>query len=74
MIEYIDNKSLSISVKLDGKIVGHIRKIYTANGKINLALNYQYLPKGQKIGGELFSSLKACKESLEKEGKWNKKS
>lgn len=44
-----------VLVKLDGKIVGSIRNV---NGA------FQYTPKGQKQGGECFSTLDACKASL----------
>jgi hypothetical protein len=44
-----------VTVKLDGKLVGEIRQ--EADG-------FRYFPKGQKTGGELFSTLPACKKSL----------
>jgi len=49
------NRLWNIDVRLDGKIVGEIRSI--ANG-------FQYFPKGQKKGSEIFESLSAIKKSL----------
>lgn len=43
-------------VKLGGKKIGEIR-----NEKEN---EFQYFPKGSKTGGEIFSTLQACEDSL----------
>ena len=37
-----------LKVRLDGRICGEIRKV---DG------GYQYFPKGQKVGGEIFGSI-----------------
>jgi len=55
MITYEEFPNL-IKVKLEGKLVGHIE--YVGKG-------YQYKPKGQKTGGDVFSTLVAVKKSLE---------
>lgn len=47
-----------VDVLLDGQIVGSIR--YTIDG-------WQYVPKGQKDGGEFFPTLFDCKKSLSTE-------
>ncbi len=49
-------KKHPIKVKLDGKIIGHIK--YVEGG-------WQYFPKGQKKGGEVFKSLMQVQLSLE---------
>ena len=46
-----------VYVYLDNKHVGNIFEI---QGK-----GWQYFPKGQKEGGEIFASLALCKKSLE---------
>lgn len=45
-----------IPVKLDGKKVGDIRMV--DNG-------WQYFPKGQTTGGEIYPTLVLCQKSLE---------
>ena len=45
-----------LKVSLDGKIVGEIRKVPTG---------YQYFPKGQKTGGEIFTTVTKVQKSLE---------
>ena len=55
MIEYVNTK-FCITVKLDGKNVGII--VHKAEG-------WQYIPNGQKTGGEFFPTLGLCKKSLE---------
>jgi len=45
----------TIAVLLDDRRVGEIR---TVEG------GFQYFPKGQRTGGEVFPSLAACKQSL----------
>ena len=49
-------------VYLEGKHIGQIR-INSAEGE-RTPQRYQYFPNGQKQGGEIFSSLEACKASL----------
>lgn len=44
-----------LKVRLDGKICGEIRKVDQG---------YQYFPKGQKEGGEVFSSVVEVQKSL----------
>jgi len=44
------------TVILDGKAVGKIKEL---DG------GYQYFPKGSKVGGEVFTHLRLCKDSLE---------
>jgi hypothetical protein len=46
------------SVYLDGKLVGHIKCLHGC---------YQYFPKGHKDGGEVFTTMEACKRSLEQD-------
>lgn len=43
------------AVFLDGKRVGTIKRV---NG------GWQYFPKGQKYGGEIFKNISECEESL----------
>ena len=51
-----------VAVYLDKKYVGDIfERTWTLFGK-----GWQYFPKGQKEGGEMFQSLALCKKSLEK--------
>lgn len=45
----------TLTVKLEGKIVGHIKQV---------AGGYQYFPKGNKYGGEIFASKIDCMNSL----------
>ncbi len=59
-ITYAERTSWSLKVKLDGKIVGTIQE-----GVENNARTYQYIPKGQKTGGDKYPTLAACKASLE---------
>jgi len=49
----------NISVYLDKKPVGTIRRTKGLNFP-----EYVFFPKGSKNGGDKFSSLEACKESL----------
>lgn len=53
-----------IVVRLDRRIIGEIR---VEQGLLAPGETYQYFPKGQKVGGNVFSSLAACKASLEAE-------
>jgi hypothetical protein len=48
-------------VKLNGVIVGRI----IFNG------GFQYIPKGQDIGGKIFRKLSECKKSLKNEENLN---
>lgn len=45
-----------ISVSLDNKIIGLIKQVEGG---------YQYFPKGKKIGGEIFKTVREVKNSLE---------
>lgn len=45
-----------LKVQLDGRIIGEIRKV--ASGQ------FQYFPKGQKEGGEVFSTVTLVQKSL----------
>lgn len=57
MITYQTNFSGGIiTVLLNDKIAGTIRQAEDG---------YQYFPKGKKIGGEIFKTIKQTKESLE---------
>ncbi|MCP4650379.1 MAG: hypothetical protein GY853_09920 [PVC group bacterium] len=47
---------LPLRVKLDGKIVGVIKKVKEG---------YSYFPKGLKDGGEIFNSITEVQNSLE---------
>jgi len=55
MITYIETKG-KITVKLDNKIVGHIKHVIGG---------YQYFPVGNKNGGTIFKDLAMLKKSLE---------
>lgn len=61
MIKYLYQEGVEpcskepLKVSIDGRICGEIRKV--ADG-------YQYFPKGQKLGGEVLSSVKAVQRSL----------
>jgi len=61
VVEFITKTKKSnsiITVKLDKKIVGEIRPVTGG---------WQYYPKGQKTGGEVFEKLSLCKKSLTEE-------
>lgn len=45
-----------LKVRLDGRICGEIRKVNTG---------FQYFPKGQKIGGDVFPTLIEVQKSLQ---------
>jgi hypothetical protein len=45
-----------LKVQLDGRVIGEIRKVEGG---------YQYFPKGQKTGGEIFKSVTEVQSSLE---------
>ena len=53
------------TVKLEGKVIGEIKVFPKHFGEY--FPGYQYFPKGQKNGGEIFKSLPLCKASLEAE-------
>lgn len=60
MITYQENRKTGAEiVKLDGKIVGEIRKATEG---------FQYFPKGQKVGGAIWPSLAGCKRDIEGDG------
>lgn len=48
-------------VFLENKHVGNIKKVGT---EINDSIGYQYFPKGQKKGGEIFKRISDCEHSL----------
>lgn len=56
MIEYRPVSSKRMAVKLDGKIVGYIRRV---------AAGFQYEPKGSHLKSETFAKLEDLKRSLE---------
>ncbi len=47
-----------LRVRLDGRIIGEICKVKGG---------YQYFPKGQKIGGEVFVAVTLVQRSLEED-------
>lgn len=47
-----------IKVKMSGRHIGDIKQAIGG---------YQYFPKGQKIGGEIYPTIKEVKQSLEME-------
>lgn len=51
------------TVKMEGKVLGHIHARVTREGESR----WQYVPRGKtaKGGGKLYSSVEACKRSLE---------
>lgn len=58
MITFTQIDPKTIHVLLDGKRVGEIRSVEGG---------FQYFPKGQKKGGEVFQTLIDCKKSLSDE-------
>lgn len=59
MIEYRKyNKTDALGVYLDGIRIGEIRVV---------SGGFQYFPRGQKIGGDIFPTLAEVKRSLETE-------
>lgn len=60
-----------IRVLLNGKHVGNIRECYNTpksprhTGKPGPVIGYRYYPKGDKTGGDLYPTLRACELSLE---------
>lgn len=63
MITYKPVTGTWIEVYLDKKQVGSIYLL----GSNNPRLGWQYFPKGDEKGGEIFTSLILCKKSLEDE-------
>lgn len=61
-IEYLERKTSCskkpLECRLDGKICGEIRKVIGG---------YQYFPKGQKIGGNIFKTITEVQKSLDEE-------
>ncbi len=51
-----------VQVKLNGKHVGTIREVLPKGASLS---SFVYFPKGQKIGGDMYPTLAACKASLE---------
>jgi len=58
MITFKQIDPKTIHVLLENKRIGEIR---TVDG------GFQYFPKGQKKGGDVFPTLAACKQSLAEE-------
>lgn len=54
-VEFLPVGNGKTTVKLDGKLIGEIKIVKGG---------YQYYPKGQKRGGEVFPVLSLCKYSL----------
>ena len=50
-LAYVQN----ITVILDGKVIGIIKEVIGG---------FCYFPKGSKTGGEIFTTIAACKSSL----------
>lgn len=65
MIEFIripeNDPTSDVRVKLDGKYVGSIRRVHRPELR---RWSWQYFPKGQKNGGEMFDSLDECKADI----------
>lgn len=55
-------KDSAEKVLLDGKVVGVIRPI---KNDFDGGVKWQYVPKGQKVGGGTFATIEECKRSLE---------
>lgn len=61
MIEYLYQEGVEacskepLKVRLDGRICGEIRKVEGG---------FQYFPKGEKVGGEVFATVTAVQRSL----------
>jgi len=64
MIQYLYQEGVEacetepLKVRLDGRICGEIRKVEEG---------YQYFPKGQKEGGEVFNTVAQVQRSLNDE-------
>lgn len=48
-----------IAVRLEGKLIGHIR------GGLNGTGGFRYHPKGSRLSGDEFSSIEKVKRSIE---------
>ncbi len=53
-----EKKGAETIVKINNKVVGTIKEVKGS---------FQYFPKGQKTGGEIFDNLFKCIKSLEEE-------
>lgn len=62
MIEYKFKGEGYLRVMLDGKWVGSIAHVDTTDEHQG---GWQYTPKGEKKGGDIFPTLALCKKSLE---------
>lgn len=51
----INETIIKIQVKLDNITIGTIKKVNKG---------WQYTPKGQRYGGDIFAKLNDCKQSL----------
>jgi len=58
MLQFNPINATTIAVLLENKRVGEIRKVEDG---------FQYFPKGQRKGGEVFPTVAACKQSLAEE-------
>lgn len=56
------SEQTTVTVKLDGRVIGHIKSQLWQSGR---TFGYCYFPKGSKTGGDVFPTLAACKASLE---------
>lgn len=63
MIEYVGT-TCPITVRLDGKAVGKITKLPDRVEDREIQSQYQYIPVGQVIGGEVFQTIEEVKRSL----------
>ena len=63
----------SFKVYLNGKHIGSIHEEYAHNGyspfngKPGSITGYRYFPNGDKMGGDLFPTFAACRQSIEAE-------
>lgn len=63
MIEYEyteGRKDCAIRVRIDGRLTGTIKPV-----SVDRMRGWQYFPKGQREGGEIFLTVKECQRSLE---------
>lgn len=68
-IEYEHNNStrgrtIPITVKLDGKVVGEIRHVLKGTPGVNVREGWQYFSKGSTDGGDIFPTITECQRSL----------
>lgn len=59
-ITYVSDPT--VKVYLGSKLVGHIRQQQDAEGGYG---GWVYYPRGNKVGGDAFLTLAACKRSIE---------